>query len=64
MPRQRISYIRKTYVFPKDFHERLVRFKEESDLPWAEPNRRLGAHRQTMRRWKQGLSWLGGNRLD
>ena len=44
--------------------ERLVRFKEESDLPRAELNRRLGAHPQTMRRWKQGLSWLGGNRLD
>ena len=56
MPRQRISYIRKTYVFPADFHERLVRFKEESDLAWAELNRRLGTHPQTMRRWKQGLS--------
>ena len=42
----------------------LVRFKEESDLPWAELNRCLGAHPQTMRRWKQSLSWLGGNRLD
>ena len=64
MPRQRISYIRETYVLPVDFHERLVRFKEESDLPWAELNRRLGAHPQTMGRWKQSLSWLGGNRLD
>ena len=56
MPRQRISYIRKTYVFPKDFHERLVRFKEESDLPWAELNRRLGTNSETMRRWRQGRS--------
>ena len=36
MPRQGVSYRRKTYVFPVDFHERLVRLKEESDLPWAE----------------------------
>ena len=52
MPLQRISYIRKTYVFPADFHERLVRFKEESDLPWAELNRCPGTDPHTIRRWR------------
>lgn len=32
--------------------DRLQRFKEESGLPWAELNRRLGIHPQTMRRWR------------
>ena len=36
MPRQRIHHSRVTYQVPDDFPERLVRFKEESDLPWAE----------------------------
>ena len=36
MPRRRINYVRDTYVFPEDFPQRLVRFKEESGLPWAE----------------------------
>ena len=56
MPRQRISYIRKTYVFPADFQERLLRFKEESDLAWAELTRRIGVYPQTMQRWKRGQS--------
>ena len=56
MPRQRISYIRKTYVFPVNFHERLERLKEESDLPWAELSRRIGVYPQTMQRWKRGQS--------
>ena len=56
MPRQRISYIRKTYVFPANFHERLKWLKEESDLPWAELTRRIGVYPQTMQRWKQGQS--------
>ena len=56
MPRQRISYIRKTYVFPANFHERLKRLKEESDLPWAELTRRIGVYPQTMQRWKWGQS--------
>ena len=33
MPRRRINYVRDTYVFPEDFPQRLVRFKEESGLP-------------------------------
>ena len=45
MPRQRIQHSRRTYEFPDDFPERLVRFQEESKLPWAELNRRLGTYR-------------------
>ena len=40
MPRQRTHHSRRTYDFPDDFPQRLVRFKEESDLPWAEIARR------------------------
>ena len=36
MPRQRTDHSRRTYVFPDDFSQRFVRFKEESGLPWAE----------------------------
>ena len=54
MPRQRIHHTRETHGFPVDFPERLVRFKEESKLPWAEINRRLGTHPYTMRRWVLG----------
>ena len=52
MPRQRIHHTRETYDFPDDFPERLVRFQEESQLPWAEINRRLDTHPETTRRWK------------
>ena len=52
MPRQRTHHSRRTYVFPDDFPERLVRFKEESGLPWAEMNRRLGTDPHTIRRWR------------
>ena len=55
MPRQRINYFRDTYVFPQDFPQRLVRFKEESDLPWAEIARCLGTYPHTVWRWKEGL---------
>ena len=54
MPRRGTYYSRKTYDFPDDFSEWLVRFKEESDLPWGEMNRCLGVHPQTTRRWKKG----------
>ena len=43
MPRRRINYFRDTYIFPEDFPQRLVRFKEESGLPWAEVARRIHA---------------------
>ena len=54
MPRQRIHHTRVTYDFPDDFPERLVRFQEESGLPWVEIARRLGVHPYTMRRWVLG----------
>ena len=49
MPRQRIQHSRRTYDFPDDFPERLVRFREES---WAEANRRLDTDPETVRRWR------------
>ena len=52
MPRQHTHHSRRTYVFPGDFPERLVRFKEESGLSWAELNRRLGTDPETVRRWR------------
>ena len=48
MPRQHIHHSRKTYDFPR----LLVRFKEESGLPWAELHRRLGVDPETVRRWR------------
>ena len=44
MPRQHIHHTRETYDFPDDFAERLVRFKDESGLSWAELTRCLGVH--------------------
>ena len=55
MPRQRINYVRDTYVFPEDFPDRLVRFKEEPGLPWAEIAGCLGTYPQAVWRWKEGL---------
>ena len=46
-PRQRIQHSRRTYDFPDDFPERLVRFREVSRMPWAEIARRLGAGPKT-----------------
>ena len=57
MPRQRIHHSRITYDFPDDFPERLKRFKEESDLPWTEINRRLDVHPETTRRWRDKGVW-------
>ena len=52
MPRQRVHHRPgEYYVFPDDFAECLVRFKEASELPWAEIARRLGADPKTVRRW-------------
>ncbi len=56
MPRQRIHHLRETYEFPDDFPQRLLRLKEESGLSWAELNRRLGTHQETVRRWKKGIA--------
>ena len=55
MPRQRIYYNIETYEFPDDFPQRLMRFQEESGLPWAEIARRIGAYPHTVWRWKEGL---------
>ena len=52
MPRQHTHHSRITYVFPDDFPQRLVRFKEESGLPWAELKRRLDTDPETIRRWR------------
>ena len=54
MPRQRIDYNRTTYRFPDDFPERLERFREESELSWAEIARLLGTYAHTVWRWKEG----------
>ena len=51
MPRQRIQHRRIAYVFPEDFPQRLVRFKEASGLSWAELARRIGTFPLTVRRW-------------
>ena len=52
MPRQRVHHrCGEYYVFPDDFAQCLVRFKEASELPWAEIARRLGANPRTVRRW-------------
>ena len=59
MPRQRIHHSRVTYDGPGDFPQRLVRFKEESRLPWAELDRRLDVHPETTRRWKKGRARPG-----
>ena len=53
MPRQRTDHSRITYVFPDDFPQRLVRFKEESGLSWAEIARRLATYPYTVQRWWQ-----------
>ena len=55
MPRQHTRYSRIVYVFPGDFPQRLVRFKEESGLSWAEIARRLGTSTFNLRRWKDGV---------
>ena len=52
MPRQQTHHSRITYVFPDDFPQRLVRFKEESGLPWAELKRHLDTDPETIRRWR------------
>ena len=54
MPRHRIQHSRITYVFPNDFPDRLVRFKEESGLSWSEIARRIGTYPHTVWRWKAG----------
>ena len=54
MPRQRTQYSSGTYVFPKDFPQRLKRFQEESGLSRSEIARRLETYRHTVWRWAEG----------
>ena len=54
MPRPRVKYKRTPRAFPSDFPQRLKRFQEESQLPWAEIARRLGVDPETVRRWREG----------
>ena len=56
MPRQRTNYRRRTYEFPDDFPQRLVRFQEESGLSWSEIARRIGTYRHTVWRWTEGVA--------
>ena len=51
MLRQHTHHSRRTYVFPGDFSERLVRCEEESGLSWAEVARRIGSYPYTLWRW-------------
>lgn len=44
-----------THFFPKDFSQRLGRFKRQSGTPRAELARRLGINRHIMRRWNAGV---------
>ena len=53
MPRLRVKYRRTPQAFPSDFPQRLMRFKEESELPWAEIARRLGVDPETVRRCRE-----------
>ncbi len=56
MPRQRIHHSRDTHELPDHFPERLIRFREESGLPWSEIARRLGTYRNIVWRWKESLA--------
>ena len=55
MPRQRTNYRRRTYDFPDDFPQGLLRFQEESGLSWSETARGIGTYRPTVWRWTEGL---------
>lgn len=54
MPRQRINHRSGTYyVYPDDFAQALVAFKEAADMPWAEMARLLGTSTMTLWRWRE-----------
>ena len=55
MPRHRTRNNRMVHVFPDDFPDRLLRFKEESGLTWAEIARRVGTSDLNLRRWRDGV---------
>ena len=53
MPRQRTKQKRTVYVLTGDFAQGLVRFKEASELPWAEIARLLGTSPLNLWRWRE-----------
>ena len=56
MPRQRLLHGGDIHELPDDFPERLKQFQQQSGLSWSEIARRLGTYRNTVWRWKEGLS--------
>ena len=54
MPRQRRTHRKLTHVFPEEFGESLVRFKEASGLPWGEIARLIGTTELALWRWRKG----------
>ncbi len=54
MGRQRRIYQPVYYEFPKDFPDRLGRFKEETGLTWNALARRLGVNPYRLRQWRKG----------
>ena len=55
MTRRHRLYVPAEIEFPRDFPQRLQRFKDQSDLSWRELARRLGTEPKTLRRWRQGV---------
>ena len=54
MGRQRRIYQPVYYEFPRDFPDRLERFKEETGLTWNALARRLGVNTYRLREWRRG----------
>ena len=65
MPRQRIPHNRISLNRDSrgDFPQRLVRFKEESELPWAEIARLVGVYPHTVWRWQSGVARPNGEHM-
>lgn len=51
---QRIVHRPVEFDFPRDFPERLSRFKERSGLSWKSLARLMGVRPYTLRKWRQG----------
>ena len=54
MGRQRRIYQPVYYEFPRDFPDRLERFKKETGLTWNALARRLGVNPYRLREWRKG----------
>ena len=54
MGRQRRIYQPVYYEFPREFPDRLERFKEETGLTWNALARRLGVNPYRLREWRRG----------